>query len=213
MGFSLFGKPKIEGYIGAYGLADWWLSAFSAAERERIESTFHPMGETERRPLTMGQVGRSSRHAAGFLTDLATWLMNVENCGLALRVLAKAEALAATSSDVLDLHFVYGSQVPAYYRLRKTDPAMLDAAIVACEKQIALGPRAARAFRRWYRSMGTDDGLPEHTGFEQLAIIRERQGDYVEAIRLCKEAKRQGWGGNWDERIARCGKRARQQIG
>ena len=46
--------------------------------------------------------------------------------------------------------------------------------------------------------------LPAHTGFEQLAIIRERDKDYDEAILLCEEALRHGWSGDWQKRIVRC---------
>ena len=49
-----------------------------------------------------------------------------------------------------------------------------------------------------------EDYLPAHHGFQQLAIIREREKDYAEAIRLCREAMAQGWGGEWEKRIARC---------
>ncbi len=46
--------------------------------------------------------------------------------------------------------------------------------------------------------------LPRHTGYEQLAIIREKEKDHPEAIRLCGEAMAQGWNGDWEKRIQRC---------
>ena len=79
---------------------------------------------------------------------------------------------------------------PGLHRHRNDDPEALDLAIDACEKQIRLGPEAAKVFL----AEDTEDYLPAHHGFQQLAIIREREKDYAEAIRLCKEAMAQGWG-------------------
>jgi len=47
-------------------------------------------------------------------------------------------------------------------------------------------------------------GLPEHPGFDRLAFICERERRFDDAIALCSEARRQGWHGDWDKRIARC---------
>ena len=52
-------------------------------------------------------------------------------------------------------------------------------------------------------------GLPAHAGFTQLAIIRDKQKRYTDAIELCVEAKRQGWADNWDKRIARYQKKVK----
>lgn len=46
--------------------------------------------------------------------------------------------------------------------------------------------------------------LPQHPGFQRLAINAEKAKDYGRAIELCQEAKRQGWNGDWDKRIERC---------
>jgi DNA invertase Pin-like site-specific DNA recombinase len=47
-------------------------------------------------------------------------------------------------------------------------------------------------------------GLPSHVGYKQLAIILEKRGQFDEAIKVAKQAKSQGWNGDWDKRIARC---------
>ncbi len=49
--------------------------------------------------------------------------------------------------------------------------------------------------------------LPRHSGFQQLAIIQEREKRYDEAVATCQEAKRQGWGGDWDKRLERIAKK------
>jgi hypothetical protein len=79
-------------------------------------------------------------------------------------------------------------------------------AIDACMQQINLAPHAAKAFRAEYPN---DDCLPAHKGYEQLAIIFEKQMRLKEAIALCQEADSQGWAGDWDRRIDRYQKNLR----
>lgn len=51
--------------------------------------------------------------------------------------------------------------------------------------------------------------LGEHTGYKQLCIIRENEGNYTEVIRLAEQAKSEGWAGDWDKRI----EKARKKLG
>lgn len=48
---------------------------------------------------------------------------------------------------------------------------------------------------------------PGHRGFMQLAIIREKEGNFGAAIALAEQAKGQGWTGDWDKRIGRVQKK------
>ena len=82
-------------------------------------------------------------------------------------------------------------------------PKALDIAIDACKRQIEIAPQAKKAFLRNYK----DSILPAHVGYKQLAIIEEKQKNYVEAIRICSEAMGQGWGGDWQKRVERCKKK------
>lgn len=41
----------------------------------------------------------------------------------------------------------------------------------------------------------------------QLAVIKEKIGNYEEAIALAMQALEQGWAGDWEKRIARCKER------
>lgn len=102
-----------------------------------------------------------------------------------------------------------------WYKLRDSDPKARSKAIAACERQIAMSRDAIAAWHEWgclngeiLRHLGDKGprqpwGVPSHTGFRQLAIIREKDGDYAEAIRLCQQARTDGWKGDWDKRIAR----------
>jgi tetratricopeptide (TPR) repeat protein len=193
--------PKVGGEIGYHGLADWWLSNFTEEERNYIESRYKPLGlgTTNERPLTQGTNSWSSGRAAQFLSGLSTNFQGPKDRHIARRLLIKAEQVSG--STILDRHFVYSEMIQVYYRDRDNDPNSLDEAIRACEKQIEIGPEAVQAWRAEYP---TDAELPAHRGFTQLAIIREKERNYAEAIRLAKEAMEQGWAGDWDTRIARC---------
>jgi hypothetical protein len=49
--------------------------------------------------------------------------------------------------------------------------------------------------------------LGEHTGYKQLCIIRDSEGNYSEVIRLAEQAKSEGWAGDWDKRIEKAKKK------
>jgi hypothetical protein len=49
--------------------------------------------------------------------------------------------------------------------------------------------------------------LGEHTGYKQLCITRENQGNFAEVIRLAEQAKSEGWEGDWDKRIEKARKK------
>ena len=171
-----------KGLIGYYNLTDWWLSTFTAEERNEIQA----------RP------GSTTGRAESSLMSLGIEFIQSKDFGIAERLIAKATEVGGAS--ILDRHFHYQQMAQAYYRHRNDDPEALALAIDACEKQILLGPEAAKTFL----AEDPEDYLPTHHGFQQLAIIREREKDYGEAIRLCREAMAQGWGGDWEKRIVRC---------
>ncbi|MDA8353580.1 MAG: hypothetical protein M0Z65_10455 [Firmicutes bacterium] len=97
------------------------------------------------------------------------------------------------------LQIFYRDRAQHFYKLRNEDPENLKKAIQYCQKQIAYAPMAIQANRMDPQAKT----LPHHYGFKQLAIIREKQGDVEEAIRLCEEALAQGWKGDWQHRIDR----------
>ncbi len=227
----LKGKPKIEGGLGYFGLEDWWLSTFSQDEREYIENIYRPISSRDfdvsqkdgkfsstynpvnigdhHKPLTEGKIGFTTQTAVSLLSSLSGWFRKAQDRSIAKRILAKAEELVKNTDDFLDLHFLYLALIQSAYKARETDPTALDAAIEACKKQIAIAPKAAEEFKRgeYFKT------LPEHTGYTQLAIIREKQRDYTEAIQLATQAKRQGWNGDWDKRVERCKAKIQKQGG
>ena len=153
-------------------------------------------------PTPLSEIINPDGSSAVRFHALATWFRSPQDRHIARRILEKSEELSA--GNVLDSHFTYSEMIPIYYRDRDTDPGAMDSAITACENQIALAPEAAKAFQAEYP---TDSELPSHRGFTQLAIIREKERDYAEAINLAREALKQGWAGDWEKRIDRCEKR------
>lgn len=203
------GECLIEGLIGYFDLADWWLSAFSPEERDWIESEHVrralTVGQTNPRPLTTGTVVQTSQTSTMLLREIACAAYR-RSRDKALGVFRKAEEdglskLHLHTRYVVDLHFVYHSMIELNYRDRESLPDALEIATGACRKQIALAPRAAEVFRREWKL------VPRPLGFWQLAVILEKEGNYAEAIALATQALEQGWAGDWEKRIARCRQR------
>ncbi|MBZ0281527.1 MAG: hypothetical protein K8L97_12375 [Anaerolineae bacterium] len=198
-------KPKIHGLIGYYKLQDWYLSAFTDEERKYVESKYRPfgggaegVGELEGTLTERKITSVSSPSSSMFLSGLSSFLK--DNSSLALRVLEKAEKEAIRKNDVNGLHFTYRWMIEFYYHDRDKISGALDKAIDACKCQIAIAPKVAKEWKKEFPNRP----LPQHTGFNQLAIILEKQKDYKEAIKLSKDAYKQGWSGDWLKRIERC---------
>lgn len=200
--FDVFkGKPEIKGHLGYFELGDWWLVTFSKEDREYIDKNYEPLtigisADTNSKPLTQGSSDISSS-ASDFLMGLASFFSKPENYHIGLRIIDKAVELAG--SDILDLHFAYLEKIRICYRSRDEHSDALGLAITACESQIDIAPKAAKAFQTEY----PNEPLPEHTGYKQLTIIRANEENYKEAIRLSELAKMQTWAGDWDKRISR----------
>jgi hypothetical protein len=214
---GIFSKAlKVGGMLGYFGLGEWWIGTFSEADRKLLAQLYRDapiLGGLGPDSLERSLDSRDTRNfmttrrASQLLEELAVHA-DKSAPQLVPAILAKAEEVAAASSDPLDLHFVELLAIKLWYRRRDSTPGALDAAIVACERQIGIGPQA---FAPLMAAFGM---VPGHRGFQQLAIIREKQGDYAEAIRLCREAESQGWrDGNddWSKRIARLEKCAARE--
>ncbi len=206
------------GYIGHFGLTQWWFSAFSEEERQYIELAYQPLvvsiqvgpdrlNADEDSLLTGARGLRVSWRAGTFLANLAEWLNRPESRHLARRVLERAEAVA---EDPVEKHDVYQVMIPVYYRDRGKSPEFLEKAIAACYRQIANAAESIRNWGGWHSGV-----VPTHKGYEQLAIIREKEPNYAEALRPSQEAINQGWGPRrgWELRIERLTRRLAKARG
>lgn len=97
-----------------------------------------------------------------------------------------------------DKHFYFLHLIKFYYKNRDINNN-LDKAIIYCKKQIAISSEAAKMMMN--NPMLSMINLPNHTGFEQLAIIEKKNKNWENVIRICKQAKQEKWSGDWDKRI------------
>ena len=198
--FSYLRPKKVaNGLIGHLGLSGWWFGSIPEDERNTIRRIYQPMGGCD---LDSGRIDYSDLTPLSFLTGLARWFAKDGLRMIAYRILDQAERYLSPAKDPVEVHFFYQSQIEIFYRDRDTDEG-LNRAIQACQNQIACSPATAQSFKRQYRG----EPLPCHKGYTQLAIILEGQKDYLATIQLCSEAKKKGWGGDWDKRIERCTKK------
>jgi len=196
---------KINGSLGYYGLGDWWLFCFTEQERNYIESVYQPMGESPNaKPLTKGKFLGSTGSAAQLLWGLSTWFTKREDFHIAEVILLKAEEL---SSTYVDLHFTYQHMIQAQYKMRDSNQNSLEMAISYCRKQISIASNVAKDMKREF----PNSELPSHVGYKQLAIILEKEKQYDEVIELCRQARTQGWNGDWEKRILRSEKKSLKQ--
>jgi hypothetical protein len=106
--------------------------------------------------------------------------------------------LQENNKNILDLHFAILERIKDLYSKRHIGDNY-HKAIVCCKAQIKIQEGAAK---EWLSEF-PDDTLPMHTGYSQLAVILEKEKRFGEAIDLSKEAKANGWNGDWDKRIER----------
>ena len=194
-----------QGLVGYYGLSEWWMGLFTPEETNALEAAYARSPALSRigqgqLSLTRGmtQGFQATQSPARFLTALAPIVGDVAHDKEPV-VWAKAEELGLKSDDVLDLHVVYSGSIKAFYARRDESEDYLDAAMSAAEELVNMAPDAASALLK--KRPGRD--LPPHRGFKLLAVAAERDGDYEEALALCREAEEQGWTGDWDVRIER----------
>ncbi len=214
----LFFKQKIAGFFKYYGLSDWWLTSFSNQEKKLIISVISAYRSlsSDVSSLTKGEYlgsappplsfTSSNSNMSTFLCGLAHWFKKPETYQIAKRLIEKAEEYVAEIKSVSDLHFYYLSKIEIYYRNRETESDALEKAITACEQQIAISEKVAKVMKKENENTSRP-GLPMHTGFQQLAIIREKQKDYEAIIRISEQALKEGWGGDWERRIEKAKKK------
>ena len=142
------------------------------------------------------------------ISSLLSHFANKDEFNIALKLVRHGEKNLPKCKDIIAQHFFYMHALKAFYKQRDVDSASYRLAKEYCRRQIQIAPKVALAMQDRFRGE-----LPNHTGFEQLAIILEKEGAYTEALELCKEAKSQGWGHgtskqqDWDKRIARIKKK------
>ena len=191
------GIPSEHGNLGYYNLLNWWDKEFTNSQKQYLVVKYKPMGGAGN--LETGNIIESSTSVINFLVGLQSWFTNLSDENISEKILLKAESLITTSIPILDIHFLYSCFVEHYYKKRNIDPRFYDLAKLYCEKQIEISQKAKEMFLKEFPT----SKLPRHMGFEQLAIILEKEKKYIEAIELCIKAKIMGWNTDWPKRITR----------
>ena len=202
-----------KGMLQYYDLDIWWQSVFTSEERERVESCYHEWGNPHPRPLTEQPilliVGTNAT-PTGFLCSLIGSMSSTpEDRVIRRKMREKLASMCGPDASIAVRHNCLYALIKDCYRDRLTDPTAMASAIDACRQQIAIAPAVAREMRVGHPDPRMDlsnwlGALPNHLGYYQLSVILMKQHAYDETIRLCEEAKRAGWNGDWDKRMARC---------
>ena len=188
---------------------NWFFETFSPDEVATIDQAWtqrgtlnistraiefpEPLSKTLGRQSQAGQFYDSRWGQYGELNCLAeslTTLLFKEHRFLAERCVT---FLLQRDLHPLFAHFYITTLAEFYYAEHE-----IERAIDYSNMVVAIAPEAAKAFETEGQS------LPMHAAYKRLCIIYEKKLDYVEAIKFAEQAKAEGWGGDWDKRIARC---------
>jgi tetratricopeptide (TPR) repeat protein len=189
-------RRDLERWLYYFNLADWWLQTFTDDETTRVARYFlnvYPSNAV----LEDYEPAITDQTPVGFLLSLNFGPLP-EMYDICARCLDK---VASLTTDPKMLHKVLSSRIAMTYRRRADDPSALEQTIKLCEQQIRLAPEAKARF------LAEGPPLVIHPGYKQLAIIRERQGRFEEAMRLAEAALAEGWQGDWETRIDRLKKK------
>lgn len=185
-----FWQKKVGGEIAYYDLNDWWEKTLTKEERTIIKTTLNPM-MISGKSIDEGEISFSSKSRLAFLGSLSSWFKKPELYSIGKKILQVGEECYKDSNDVLDQHYFCLEEIRLHYANREYDATALEKAIYFCKEQIKLAPKAKAAFRQDpnFRRMP----LPLHSGYQQLAIIYEKQKRYADALALSEEAYSAGW--------------------
>jgi hypothetical protein len=211
-------SQKVAGMIGIYGLSEWWFNTFSEEERNYMNLRYRTRAGPNALIEGTHWTNPDSIHygVSFFLNNLTFWFRHPKDNSIARRIAFKAYELA---EDIENISSALGWIIRLYYPVRDTVPGALDLVIASCKHQIALAPTLIETKNNKYRFVRSPEvaeirkekyiypALHKHEGYNRYTIILEKNHEYAEAIRLCEEAKKQGWEGDWDKRIERCSKR------
>ena len=171
----------MAGYISFFNLDDWFTSTFSKEEQIFMNEKY-----------AIGGIGSTP-----LLASLSDWFNTKALYPICLRIIRKTEELFEEDQETAeDKHFYFLHLIKFYYKNRDINNN-LDKSIIYCKKQRAISSEAAKMMMN--NPMLSMINLPNHTGFEKLAIIEKKNKNWENVIRICKQAKQEKWSGEWDK--------------
>lgn len=193
------------GLLGKFDLWDWWESEFTEKERTYLKKNYRPLGMPEAGFSILTDGNASISHPRSFLMQFAQFFKaKKKDLKLAIRILEKATSFPSDNMAPVDFHFDCYDRITFFYPLRDQHPTALENAIKACRDQIEHAERTKSAMMSDTKNWGF---LPRHSGYDQLAIILEKQKDFQDALEICVKGKSEGWSNDFDKRIARLEKK------
>lgn len=186
----------LDRFVRFHRLHDWWLEAFSAAERRHIALLFAAYGRQPGRATYSEVTNCDTRF--GFLSTLLAAVATRSCSDLAGRVFDKALASAGAGTRIVERHFLFQRYLESALAQLPPDAGPPPALLQRCREMVAFAPEAARVF------VAHGEALPAHAGYEALGAALEYAGVMDEACRLYQQARAEGWNGRWADAIARC---------
>lgn len=214
--------------LDKYQLKEWWIESLTASQRNQVSNDYRPMGlPVSDTPYLYQSVDKTYfSDGAGKLGLLLT--LSIIADGEAKEIIrTKAEeelflCYRVFDGNLIDTHLALASLIKHHYSLR-ADNKHYEKAKELCLMQISLASKVAKKFRhpkkpkelkRLHKITGIrhpyydePQMLPSHTGYKQLAIILEKEGDIKGAIKLSEKALKQGWTDDYDKRLVRLNKK------
>jgi hypothetical protein len=146
-------NSKINGYIGHFGLAEWWLETFTDDEKEYIVNRFrkyHPRSGPNSLLEGDAYIPKSSTRpstASSYLNFLTSIFQKPGENSIARKFSKKSLELATYLPD-LDNALLW--TIRLNYKARNSISDALDIAINACHRQIKIAPEIAKQHKSDY---------------------------------------------------------------
>jgi hypothetical protein len=186
--------------ITSHGIANEWNSLFTKDEIKIMDTVYDSdLKNTDPNSSPLVDVKLS------YLTHYLSWFSKPQYFNIGEKIIHLCEKYLTESKRIIDIHFYYNNKMKFYYSNRDTNPNALNIAIDSCLKQIEIAEQAIYAFKHEERDFF--HGIPGHAGYKQLSIIYDKQGKYSDVIKICEKAKKEGWSGDWDNRITKAKKK------
>ena len=209
-----------KGLIGYFHLEDWFNETFSDEEILYIKEK---LAKTMMSPDQLNKIVLSSttQTVQEFLGSMAYNFNTKKDIKIAIKFMDKAAEFTDLSGmSAMDLHYYYMNPIEIYYKDRE-NPESLEKAIMYCKKMIEIAPEAFKEIKEYNANLYSEEDKktlpkeliksalanPPHKGFDQLATIEYKRGNYEEVIKLCKQAKKLKFSGGWDYMIEKAQKK------
>lgn len=191
------GEQFIARAMAVQGLQDWWYHHLSVSDRKAIQENY-AFNQSSGDDF----IAKCKDFQIAFLTKIAAKLNHETTRHTAYRCIIKAGEVWPDDAPAIECHNAVTRISRIFYSWRHLDSFASRAAILACEKSLAISAEVAAWFRAQEEYQKTVQ-FPSHYCLTQLCTLEEERGEYQRIIDICKIAKRDGWAGDWDQRIAR----------